>query len=550
MALAVRFVLAFAVVAAALVASAHTPIPLSRHLHDVDKVEVRPGVHALRGRGLALQSQGLPLWGGITTLAEYYAQIWVGTNVSNTTATNSTNATTHSAPLQGFRVQVDTGSSTLAVPGSQCSSCSEGPNNPFVSGLSATMQHVSCSICTRCACDGGDPIFEVGYGDGSRIRGPFISDWVAIGGEPRGAPQSLSARTTFGLVSYASGNFENPNVDGILGVGFATLNDNIPTWIDELAASGQLAQKVFGMCLTENGGQWDLGYVNASRASGTIRYTNLIPPPPPALDGYYTVAISSITISGTALTVPLTSYNKIVDSGTTLLVLPGPVYDALESRLQSLSLPGASSLLNGGNDVLCVFLNDAEIAQWPDISFHFPDRAGGDIAVSLSASQYLLAYQGQRCFGVVRTAMNDVILGDVFMQGSYTVFDMTNRAVGFAPLRDCADPGAAPPSHRDPSNGGGGGDDTTNTIIGVVVALVVVAVVVAAVMAYRRRNRPRGVVSSYSNQLLLNQPAPGVMVRPMPPQPQPTIAYVPSLTSAPVVSVRHQQFDREEEGRL
>jgi hypothetical protein len=95
--------------------------------------------------------------------------------------------------------------------------------------------------------------------------------------------------------------------------------------------------------------------------------------------------------------------------------------------------------------------------------------------------------------------------------GSYTVFDMDNRRVGFAPLADCPSPGAQPPVTRTPS-----GSTSSGLSEGAVAGIVIVVLAVALGLAVWlwMRNRRRRLPSSNSltdEQLLQGQAAPGAV---------------------------------------
>jgi hypothetical protein len=124
-------------------------------------------------------------------------------------------------------------------------------------------------------------------------------------------------------------------VDGIIGFGPVDLTegtvsdeDTVPTFMDNLYSQGSIATEVLGVYFAPESGSDDddangeltFGGVDSSRYSGAITYT-------PALTSgdyapYWGIRVSAITYGGSSLG----STSAIVDTGTTLILLPQSVY--------------------------------------------------------------------------------------------------------------------------------------------------------------------------------------------------------------------------------
>jgi hypothetical protein len=344
----------------------------------------------------AVAGQTIPLSGSIIHLGEYYVDITIGGTQ--------------------FAVQLDSGSSTLAVASTTCSGCGSGlaTLSPTSAGFSAIPCGGSCSSCYASS---GQCGFTVGYGDGSRISGPLAYDTIQIGGYS-------TSTAAFGLMQQASGDFSS-GTTGIFGVAYANLNCNPncnPTVLDKIVQQSGIPY-VFGVCLNTDGGVWDLGFADPNKASGgSIQYT------PITRAGYYQVTLNTLGVSGTSLSYAASSDTTIVDSGTTLLLLSQSAFSAVQSQLLSMNLPQGSTLF--AQALSCAFVSD--ISSFPSLTFSFQNS----VTVTLPPSAYLLNMGGtQYCFGIDTTGSGMSILGDVFMQNFYVVFDQQNSRVGFANLQ-------------------------------------------------------------------------------------------------------------------
>lgn len=84
------------------------------------------------------------------------------------------------------------------------------------------------------------------------------------------------------------------------------------------------------MCLGYTGGFFTLGGVDDSFSGGPMTFTPLIK------DTYYVVEIEEMLVGDINMNLPIPDYNgeqSIVDSGTTLLILNAPAFDAFVSIL-------------------------------------------------------------------------------------------------------------------------------------------------------------------------------------------------------------------------
>ncbi len=407
---------------------------------------------------------------------------------------------------QPFHVQLDTGSSTLAVPDTSCTTC--GNVDPPLSPAPSSTMHCStqytfgnsstqysCSNSGSGQCSSGACSFSVSYTDGSGVRGFLSSAQLSVG--------SLTATVPLGRITQEIGQFSGSNNSGIFGIAYPSLNCNpscFPTPLDVLL-EGSSASYQYGICLNSNGGAWDVGGYDTSRNVSALRFLQVPVDPNIGSRTFFYVTLSSVT-TGTGAN--LGRYTAILDSGTTLIVAPSSFLSNFQSRVSS-SLPGYSDFFAYDNPCSC--LSYSNITLWPNLTFSLSDNAGGSASVTLQPYHYLIPVpsSGVYCLGIQSSARDVVILGDVFMQTSYVTHDLTNNLIGIAPLNTANCPGLpintaslqliGPPhgcnatSHGSPPSSS---SSNTTLIASLVVVLVVfMAGALFAVWYHRKRHAER-----------------------------------------------------------
>lgn len=124
-----------------------------------------------------------------------------------------------------FTVQVDTGSSGLAVPAKGCTqrSMNQDLHIPCTSvddfydiSRSSSGRQLGCNEFTCDACNNGLCSFSILYGDGSFVFGTVTRDTIILGG--------LQGTVEFGSINGQSKGFQNSGVDGIMGMAYQSLD--------------------------------------------------------------------------------------------------------------------------------------------------------------------------------------------------------------------------------------------------------------------------------------------------------------------------------------
>lgn len=412
--------------------------PKTVHLFTPEKSLIPTFVSRHLGRKISFSSRAVSvdLLGGITKVGEYYTRITVGG--------------------QHVRVQVDTGSSTLALPLAECDRClpsdqrynqrlSRTGHARWISCVNDLCKPDTCALhkCPVCSardacCSEENPQacgFLLRYGDGSLARGALMVDIMAWGNG------NVSAPVIFGGILHDSVDFERPIVDGILGMGYEALACN-PTCVEppfqQMVKAGVI-EDGFSICITGQGGKLVLGAFDKSLAKGNLTYVPLALSDPPT---FYTMNVSNhVTVGDRQVSVPNLRAG-ILDSGTTLIVVSETTFLILLDQLVRFhcDVPG---LCNTDKPWFmpsaCVKLDPEMVAKLPSFTFHL--GTNGEFDLELRPEDYMLQMnrpteQGYRCVGIMAMKKmqkgTDIIFGNTVMQRYVSHYDRKGKRLGFA----------------------------------------------------------------------------------------------------------------------
>jgi len=337
-----------------------------------------------------------------------------------------------------FDVLLDTGSSNLVLPSlpdsssviecgtSDCNNCI--PSN----ARTARASEYTCSFGPPICNTDNSCAFQISYGGGAlQSNGTLYSDKVCISPD-------LCTSSIFGLSA------DPPSSGGLIG--FASdYNSCNPTCVstpfENLVQAG-LTNNTFGLCLNAtNGGLLDIGEIVSTRYSGEISYV------PMEVDRWYNLNILDIIIGNTSIGVNPIAYKttndvigSFVDSGTTLLICNSLIYSEIQSSFQNeqfCHLPGLCGEDSFFNNQCLEASKIGDLSEYPDVTIAI---AGYNYNVSyfpIPATSYLIELNGYICFGIEETTSVGIVLGDVFMENYYIVFDRSKLQVGFANVADC-----------------------------------------------------------------------------------------------------------------
>ncbi|TFK51942.1 Asp-domain-containing protein [Heliocybe sulcata] len=302
-------------------------------------------------------------------------------------------------PPKTYTVDFDTGSSDLFLPGSDCHTNCAG-HKVYNANASSTSADVHKS-------------FSLAYGDGSTVSGEQYNDTVTIAGLTA-KQQRLGAAST-----YSSGfSKENFVPDGLMGMGYQSISEyNAPPVFSSLVAQGQTSQPVFSFKLARSGSQLTIGGSDSSLYTGGLTCI------PVTQQGYWQTVMDNVKVNGNRVT---NSIHAIIDTGTTLVVGDEATVDEIYA-----AIPGSRpAILEVGLGFFTVPCNNI-----PKLGLSF-----GSATFNISPQTFNLGRESagsDRCVGglVASPSATDFwIVGDVFLQNIYTVFDMGRNEVCFAKL--------------------------------------------------------------------------------------------------------------------
>jgi saccharopepsin len=313
--------------------------------------------------------------------AQYFSEVSIGT------------------PPQDFKVILDTGSSNLWVPSTDC--------NSIACYLHTKYDHSSSSTYKK-----NGSSFEIRYGSGE-LSGYVSQDTFQIG-DLKIKNQDFAEATSEPGLAFAFGRF-----DGILGLAYDTISVNkiVPPFYNAID-QGLLDEPVFAFYLgsTEDGedvSEATFGGVNEKH------YTGKLTKIPLRRKAYWEVDLDAITFGDA--TAEMDDTGVILDTGTSLIALPSTIAELLNKEI------GAKKSFNGQYTVECDKRDGL-----PDLTFTLTGHN-----FTIGPYDYILEVQGSCISAFMGMDFPEpvgplAILGDAFLRKWYSVYDLGNNAVGLA----------------------------------------------------------------------------------------------------------------------
>ena len=210
-------------------------------------------------------------------------------------------------PPQEFKVVLDTGSSNLWVPSSEC--------NSIACYLHSKYDHSSSSTYKK-----NGSSFEIRYGSGE-LSGFVSQDTFQIG-DLKVKNQDFAEATSEPGLAFAFGRF-----DGIMGLGYNTISVNgiVPPFYN-MFDQGLLDEPVFSFYLSDTN---DESSESEAMFGGVDKdhYTGKLTKIPLRRKAYWEVNLDAITFGDD--TAEMDDTGVILDTGTSLIALPSTMAELL-----------------------------------------------------------------------------------------------------------------------------------------------------------------------------------------------------------------------------
>ncbi|KAG2363009.1 aspartic peptidase domain-containing protein [Suillus spraguei] len=277
---------------------------------------------------------------------------------------------------------------------------------------------------TNTSVDTGHTV-SVSYGSGS-FSGEEYLDTVTLSSDLVIKQQSIgSASTSQGF---------NGDVDGILGVGPTDLTQgtvsgvgSVPTVTDNLYSQGTIGTEALGVYFAPGGGAGELtfGGFDSSKTTSSVNYVPLTTTSPAS--SYWGID-QSITYGSSTI---LSSTAGIVDTGTTLIYIATDAFDKYQSATGA-TVDSSTGFLTVTSEqyanLQTLYFNIGGTSYGLTANGQiWPRSLNSDIGGS-SNNIYLVIND----IGSNSGSGLDFINGYSFLQRFYSVFDTTNKQVGFA----------------------------------------------------------------------------------------------------------------------
>ena len=356
-----------------------------------------------------------------------------------------------------YRLIVDTGSTTLAVVSSLCSTCDDA--HPTYTPAAGTQADNDAAVSST-------------YGGGTSWSGHVYSAQVAVGDSEAVSMDLATIEANSGFIDGSKVCAVNSdakiglnNSQGIIGFAYPTIAiGGTDSFIHNyIAATGVSAQFTLAMCPT--GGNLWIGGLDADFLGGQFSYVPIIKP------NFYAVMLTDISVltggnSSQSLGYTMANYGpcvadnnadcSIVDSGTTLMQLPTAVFNRLvniieaDTYYQHIFGPGGYASIDPltASGQCAGLPSDAPSseemnANLPQLQLTFTDiNSASPVTITLQALPGYLSVNFDEkgntfyCAGIGATSAY-TILGYAFMNQFTVLHDLANQRLGFALTAQC-----------------------------------------------------------------------------------------------------------------
>lgn len=221
------------------------------------------------------------------------------------------------------------------------------------------------------------------------------------------------------LANKVSRAFVEQGSDGLVGLAFNSINTVQPqqqlTFFENAKAS--LSAPLFAAYLPyKANGAYDFGYTDSSKYTGSIVYTAVN-----SQNGFWEYPSTSYKVGST--TYSQSGFTGLSDTGTTLILMSDSVvsnyYNAVSGASYDSAQGGYTFPCSATLPTLSIAIGSSGYATIPSSLMNFTPVSSGS----------------STCFGSLQSvgSGSQAILGDVFFNAYYGVFDASGPRFGYAP---------------------------------------------------------------------------------------------------------------------
>ncbi|KAK8660355.1 hypothetical protein V6N13_051282 [Hibiscus sabdariffa] len=323
----------------------------------------------------------------------------------------------------------DTGSDLIWTQCKPCSQCFKQDAPLFDPSKSSTYRKLSCSA-SQCedlqgsSCSAASTCqYSVSYGDRSFSNGDLAAETLTLG-STTGRPVALP-KTVFGCGLENGGTF-GQNTSGIIGLGGgeASLISQLGTSI-----AGKFSHCLLPISETGKSSKFNFG-TNAVVAGRGVVSTPLVKKSP---NTFYFLTLEAVTVGTKRIEFTGSSFgssegNIIIDSGTTLTLLPSDFYTEVESVMDGLiSAPRVE-----GPQGLSLCYEAKDDIKVPDVTVHFTNA---DVPLK-PLNTFVRVSDTTICF-TFSPNDNFAIYGNLAQMNFLVGYDTEKQTVSFKPT-DCS----------------------------------------------------------------------------------------------------------------
>ncbi|KAL4878891.1 aspartic peptidase domain-containing protein [Aspergillus karnatakaensis] len=260
--------------------------------------------------------------------------------------------------------------------------------------------------------------FNITYGDDSYAKGPVGTETINVGGV------SVSEQAIGVPTAVSSSFFEDTYTNGLVGLGFSTLNTVQPQRQKSFFESivKVLDEPVLGASLVSDGvGEYEFGLIDKSKFKGDLVNASV-----DASGGFWKFESAYYRVGDGKLTKNDQATATIADTGTSLMLLDQHVVDAYYAEVHGAQYvasatgyiyPCSAELPN-----FAIAVGPTHLATVPGSLISF-----SEVGTNTTTGEAV-------CYGGIQSnqGLDMQILGDSFLKAFYVVFDLRGPSIGVA----------------------------------------------------------------------------------------------------------------------